>query len=67
MQHSHAFNFCAVFLILTHFNLQLNALYGIANQRFRLISSNQYGRKKTLENPLKRKFVQIKKTTRQFL
>ena len=60
--HSHAFYYCAIFLKLTHFNLKLNALYGIANKRFRLISSNQYGqRKKTPENPLKQKCVQIQK------
>ena len=46
VRHFHAFNFCAISPKLTHSNLQLNALYGIANQQFRLISSNQYGRRK---------------------
>jgi len=46
---------------LTHFDLQLNTLYGIANQQFRLISSTQYGRRKKTEKPLKQKFVQIQK------
>merc|ERR1712074_315360 len=37
--HSHTFNFCAIFFQLTYVALHLMALYGIAIQRFRFISS----------------------------
>ena len=46
MRHSHVFNFCVIFFKLISYVLQLIALYGIANQRFRFISSIQNGRRK---------------------
>ena len=41
VRHSNVFDFCAIFFKLIHFVLQLIALYGIANQRFRFKSSIQ--------------------------
>ena len=46
MRHSHVFNFCVIFFKLISYVLQLIVLYGIANQRFRFISSIQMAAKK---------------------
>ena len=42
MRHSHVFNFCPIFFKMIYHVFQRMTLYGIANQRFPLISSNQY-------------------------
>ena len=60
------YNFSAFFFKLTHFDLQLNTLYAIANQQFWVISSTQYGRLKKRKT-VKTKMCANSKTKRQFL
>ena len=61
MRNSYSFNLCAIFFKLTHFVLQLIVLYGIANQRFRFLSSiqNGHGKKTTTEKLLEPKCDKI--------
>ena len=61
MRHSHVFNVCAIFLKLLRYVLQLDVLYGIANQHF---GSYLYPKwpPKIMENQLvKRKCVTVEK------
>ena len=61
MRHSHVFNFCQIFFKMIYHVFQRINLYGIANQRFPLISSIQYGRPKSGKWPLKWKFSKNEK------